>query len=161
LAETSKKPKAIDPPPKGLATDPRKAPREITMSKTSAFAFAALLAWDVAADVPRASADPPANTLAEMFGGLRRCLAHVTLEPGTEVTVQFSLNRRGGVIGKPRITYAHWVGDAEAQKKSAAAIAEGFDHCLPLSITDALGGAIAGRMIAFRLRGGPGHEENI
>ena len=102
-----------------------------------------------------------APTLAEMFGGLRRCLAHVMLAPGTDVTVRFSLNRRGGVIGKPRITYARWTGDAEAEKKSAAAIAEGFDHCLPLSITDALGGAIAGRMIAFRLRGGAGHEENI
>ena len=94
------------------------------MSK--ALAFAALLVFDLLAGVPRASADPPANTLVEMFAGLKRCLAPVALAAGTEVTVQFSLNRRGGLIGKPRITYAHWTGDDAARKQSAQAIADGI-----------------------------------
>ena len=120
------------------------------------FAVAAALA----ATTDIAPAGAPANTLNELFAELGGCTAHVAVESGTEVTVQFSINRRGGLIGKPRLTYARWTGSADDQKRSAAAIAGGFDHCFPLAITDGLGGAIAGRMITFRLRGGAGKEQN-
>jgi hypothetical protein len=99
-----------------------------------------------------AQAAEPANTLAAMFAQLNRCLASVELAPGVDVTVQFSLNRRGGLIGKPRLTHAHWPEGADATQ-TAADISAGFDRCLPAAITDALGGAIAGRLIAYRLRG--------
>jgi hypothetical protein len=115
------------------------------MLRTSAAVGAALL-WAA----PAAAA--PANTLREMFAELSGCLAPVRLAEGTDVTLQFSLNRSGGVIGKPRITHAHWVGDDQSRKASAESIAKAFDECLPLTITDALGGAIAGHMIAYRLR---------
>src|ERR1700733_10673979 len=131
------------------------------MSKGNSFGLLFILGL---ATIPRAGAaeDPrPANTIVEMFNGLKHCLAPVAMASGTEVTIQFSLNRRGGLIGKPRITYAHWTGDDAARKQSAQAIADGFDKCLPMSITDKLGGAIAGRPMAFRLRGGAGKEENI
>jgi hypothetical protein len=109
--------------------------------------------------VAPASAGEPANTLAAMFVDLNRCIGSVPLEPGTDVTLQFSLNRRGGIIGKPRMTHARWAGDDAARKKSAAAIAEAFDRCLPLPITETLGGAIAGRPIAFRLHRPAAHED--
>jgi hypothetical protein len=95
----------------------------------------------------------PANNLNEMFAALNHCLSGVRLAKGTEVTIQFMLNRRGGLIGRPRITYGRWTGDEADRRASAASIAQGFDHCLPVSITDALGGAIAGRLMAYRLRG--------
>jgi hypothetical protein len=129
------------------------------MSKGYLFAFFCFLA--LAMPCAGATAPAPANTIVEMFNGLKLCLAPVALAAGTEVTVQFSVNRRGGLIGKPRITYAHWTGDEAARKQSAQAIADGFDKCLPMSITDKLGGAIAGRPMAFRLRGAAGKEENI
>jgi hypothetical protein len=102
---------------------------------------------------PARSAPAPANTMREMFLALNQCMAGVRLTKGTDVTVQFSLNRWGGLIGKPRITYGHWVGDDAERKESAASIAQGFDHCLPVKISDALGAAIAGQLIAYRLRG--------
>jgi hypothetical protein len=100
-----------------------------------------------------ANAAAPANSIQAMFAVLNRCMASVRIAPGTDVTVQFMLNRRGGLIGKPRITHAQWAGDEDQRKASAASIAQGFDRCLPLSISDALGGAIAGRLIAYRFHG--------
>ena len=114
------------------------------MPKAAALALAALLA--------SASAQAePANSIQAMFADLNRCMTTVRLAEGTDVTIQFMLNRRGGLIGKPRLTHIHWVGAEADRKASAASIARGFDQCLPLAITDALGGAIAGRLVAYRL----------
>jgi len=117
--------------------------------------LAASLAATAAALIvsPATAAAEPANTLQQMFAEMNQCLAPVRVGAGTDVTIQFMLNRRGGLIGKPRITHAHWVGSDEARLASAASIAHAFDRCLPLSITDALGGAIAGQLIAYRLLG--------
>jgi len=102
-----------------------------------------------------ARADEPANSVAAMFAHMNRCIGIVRLAAGTDVTVQFSLNRRGGLIGKPRITHAHWEGDEKDRRAAAASIADGFDRCLPAAISDALGGAIAGQPFAYRIRGRP------
>ena len=102
-----------------------------------------------------AFAETPAGSINSMFDELNRCLVSVRLAPGTDVTVQFSLNRRGGLIGKPRITHAHWEGDDRDRRAAAVSIADGFDRCLPVAISDSLGGAIAGRLIAYRMRGRP------
>ncbi len=112
-------------------------------SKTSA-AFALGLA--VAAPALAA----PARTLADMQAQMDQCLSAVRVAPGTDVTVLFMLNRRGGLIGKPRLTHAHWAGDEAARKESAASIAAGLGHCLPLSISDELGALMAGHMYTYR-----------
>jgi len=100
----------------------------------------------------------PANTLRQLFAGLQSCMAPIRTPVGTDVTLQFTLNRRGAVLGKPKITHALWPKDADP-KEAAAAIASGFDRCLPVEITDALGGAIAGRPILFRLMARPKEEK--
>ena len=102
-----------------------------------------------------AHATEPANSISEMFAQLNGCLGSASLAAGTDVTVQFSLNRRGGLIGKPRITHAHWEGDEKDRRAAAASIADGFDRCLPAAISDALGGAIAGQPFFYRIRGRP------
>jgi hypothetical protein len=99
-----------------------------------------------------AHAAEPANTLAQMFAQINRCLAKTPLAAGTDVTLQFSLNRRGGLIGQPRFTHVHWPSDADPKRAAASAL-DDLGYCLPADITDALGGALAGRLIAYRLRG--------
>jgi hypothetical protein len=94
----------------------------------------------------------PANSIRAMFAQLHQCLASsdMRLPQGTDVTIQFMVNRRGELIGKPRVAHAVW-GPGQDPGKEAALIAQGFNHCLPFTITDALGGALAGRLIAYRL----------
>ncbi len=125
------------------------------MRTLSFSSFALALALSQGAAV----AEEPANSLRSMFGDLNRCLSMVRVAKGTDVTVQFQLNRRGALIGKPRVTHAQWGGDGADRNASAASIAGGFDHCLPAPITDALGGAIAGHMIVYRFRGGGPRED--
>jgi hypothetical protein len=104
------------------------------------------------------AAAAPSNTLQDIYAELHQCVTRIALKAGTDVTLQFMLNRKGGLIGKPRLTHAIWPPDADP-REAAAAIASGFDRCLPLEITDALGGAVAGRLIFYRLRATPKEQK--
>lgn len=114
----------------------------------------ALTAASIAFALPTAPAEArPANTMRELGQELRACFASVRLG-GSTVTIVFSLKRDGSLLGKPRISYSKPPDDPEVQRRDFAEIAQALDACLPLSITDALGGAIAGRPIALPIRGG-------
>ena len=93
----------------------------------------------------------PANTLRELGARLQACLAGVRLVGDADVTVVFSLKRDGSLNGRPRLSYAKLPGDQAARQADARAIAEGLDACLPIAITGALGGAIAGRPMSVRI----------
>jgi hypothetical protein len=99
---------------------------------------------------PASSLGAPANTLRELYAALERCLVTPKGVVGSELTIVFSLRRDGGLLGKPRISFSKLAGDALEQHKFAENIAKAFDRCLPASITDALGGAIAGRPMSVR-----------
>ncbi len=106
--------------------------------------------WALAGPVAAA----PANTINEIYAGLNLCVTRIVLPAGTDVTLQFMLNRKGGLIGTPRLTHAVWPPHSDP-RTAATAIASSFDRCLPLEITEALGGAIAGRLILYRLHTAP------
>jgi len=97
-----------------------------------------------------AAADP-ANSLRDLSAKLNGCFAGVKLNSEAEATVVFSLKRNGSMNGKPRLSYTKFPSDEAERAADARAIAQALDACLPIAITDALGGAIAGRPIALRL----------
>lgn len=99
------------------------------------------------------AAAAPANTLRELWAELGACALASGVAPNSELTVQFMLNRRGDLIGKPRITHSKLPDDPDARRRIVESVARAFDLCLPVPVTDALGGAIAGRLIAIRLTG--------
>jgi hypothetical protein len=109
----------------------------------------AALALMLAPSEPRAS-DAPANSLRELFGTLNRCLQAPKGSVGSELTIVFSLRRDGSLLGKPRITFAKLPGDVSEQRVFADSIDAAFNKCLPVAITDGLGGAIAGRLLSIR-----------
>jgi hypothetical protein len=67
-----------------------------------------------------------------------------------QMSVRFSFNKSGGLIGPPRVTYATSGVPADTRSTYLAAIKSSLDACLPLKFTDGLGGALAGRPIAIR-----------
>jgi hypothetical protein len=99
---------------------------------------------------PASSSGAPANTLRELSEALDRCLVIPNGVVGFEITIVFSLRRDGGLLGRPRISFSKLAGEVLEQRKFAKDIADAFDRCLPVSITDALGGAIAGRPMSIR-----------
>lgn len=97
----------------------------------------------------------PANTLNQMFNQLGQCLKMqgLALQPGSKITLRFSLKRDGSLNGEPRITYAKLPDNEEDRKRDASTITASLGHCLPMSISDALGGAIAGQPLSVMLSG--------
>jgi hypothetical protein len=96
------------------------------------------------------SSPPPANTLQQLFAQLDHCLGAPNGVAGSQITVVFSLKRDGAVLGKPRISFSRLPGTDAEKSAFVEGVASAFDKCLPASITDALGGAIAGRPISMR-----------
>ena len=72
----------------------------------------------------------------------------------------FAVRRDGSAFGKPRVSYSHLEGDAEQKERFLADVEQAIDACLPLKVTPALGGAIAGRLFSVTL-GGPKPERAI
>ena len=93
----------------------------------------------------------PANTLQQLGAEMRACLRTVDAPDGTEVTIVFSLKRDGALFGKPRISHLETDMDPAAERRLADSVSRAMDRCLPFSITDALGGAIAGRPFSVRI----------
>ncbi len=95
-----------------------------------------------------------ANTLTELWRILGECAklgAVPTSAAGSEVTVVFSLKRDGSLLGQPRISHSRLVGNAGDQRDFIAGSLAAISRCLPIPVTDGLGGAIAGRPLRLRL----------
>jgi hypothetical protein len=67
-----------------------------------------------------------------------------------QMSVRFSFNKSGGMIGPPRMTFATAGVPADTRATYLKAINASLDACVPLKFSDGLGGAVAGRPIAIR-----------
>ncbi|MFT4117271.1 hypothetical protein [Bradyrhizobium sp.] len=96
--------------------------------------------------------DHDLDTIGDLFAELRGCWSPPSdnAHAGMQMSVRFSFNRAGGLIGPPRLTYATGGVPAETRTTYLNAINESLKACLPLKFTSGLGGALAGRPIAIR-----------
>jgi hypothetical protein len=117
------------------------------------FAPVALAALALVSFDPVPAPASPANTLIEMWSHFRFCLRSAHLDKGVDLTLRFSLKRDGSLNGKPMVSYFNMPDDTEAERRNADAVAQAIDHCLPVSISDTLGNAIAGRPMWIRFHG--------
>ena len=88
------------------------------------------------------------NTLNDLLGALRYCwnpppLVHA--EPGMRMTLRFSLNRDGKLIGPPQLTYATPGVSPKTREIYREAMTRSLEACTPFPLTSGLGGAVAGR----------------
>lgn len=93
----------------------------------------------------------PANTLMDMRRTIGACLARTPIATGSRVTIMFMMKRDGSIFGRPRISYAHLEGDEDMKRRFLEDAERAVNSCLPLKVTPALGGAIAGRMFTITL----------
>ena len=99
---------------------------------------------------PSDAKSAPANSLRELYTSVGQCIQKPTGVAGSEITIVFSLKRDGSLLGKPRISHAKLLGDPSAQR-FVADVLVAFAKCLPINITEGLGGAVAGRPLVFRI----------
>ena len=97
--------------------------------------------------------DHDLDTIGNLFAALRSCWSPPPADSareGMQMSVRFSFNRSGGMIGAPRLTYATAGTSVDTRATYLKAIKASLDACLPLKFTGGLGGALAGRPIAIR-----------
>lgn len=96
--------------------------------------------------------DRDLDTIADLFAELRSCWSPPSdnARSGMQMSVRFSFNRAGGLIGPPRLTFATAGVPAAIRTSYLEAIKTSLTSCLPLKFTAGLGGALAGRPIAIR-----------
>jgi len=102
---------------------------------------------------PPPPSDRPLNTLQELFAAIETCWKPPPLEesrPGTQITIRFSLTRSGEILGEPLYTYSSPALPHDVKAAYQRAVAATLDRCTPFHLSDALGGAIAGRPISTR-----------
>lgn len=95
----------------------------------------------------------PLNTLQDLFDALCACWAPPAADearPGMEITVRMSLNRKGEILGEPRFTFVLREATDKVKARYRTAVVAMLSRCTPLPLTDALGGAVAGRPFTLR-----------
>jgi hypothetical protein len=115
---------------------------------------AALLIFFSSAAVVRALDDgAKIDTLKDMFARLGQCWRPPALpqgHPGMQITVLFSFQRNGAILGKPRITFQSPEASEADSIAYRTAVMETLQHCTPMPFTESMGGAIAGRPLTMR-----------
>jgi hypothetical protein len=96
--------------------------------------------------------DHDLDTIGDLFAALRSCWSPPSdnVREGMQMSVRFSFNKTGGLVGPPRLTFATPSVPAETRSTYLNAINSSLEACLPLKFTAGLGGALAGRPIAIR-----------
>ena len=97
--------------------------------------------------------DHDLDTLGDLFAALRACWMpppESEAQAGMQMSVKFSFQRNGDLIGPPRLTYATPGASAQTRGVYLGAINTSLGHCAPLPLTKGLAGAIAGRPIMIR-----------
>jgi hypothetical protein len=113
--------------------------------------FAKAITLALVLTLSSAAQSAPANTLRELYAAVGVCLNVTTGTHGSEMTIVFSLKSDGSLRGKPKISHTKLLGDQEAQREFVRDVLVALGKCLPLSVTEGLGQAVAGRPITFRI----------
>lgn len=107
--------------------------------------------------IPATDAKKPAgqlNTLNDLFAALRACWKPPALDnayPGMQMTMRFSFNREGRMIGPPQVTYATADVSPRTRDVYREAMVQSLQRCAPFPFTKGLAGAVAGRPLTVRI----------
>ena len=103
---------------------------------------------------PAVQAGPPVNTLKEAFERLIGCFKPPSASEAMpmDITVLVSFNRKGEILGKPRITYESAAATDRDRLAYRVAVMEALQRCSPMPFTEAMAGAVAGRPLTLLLR---------
>ena len=115
--------------------------------------FAAPLILVVLATNARAEGER-LNTIRDVVVAIHKCFHPPPLSKANpiDITAIVSFNREGAILGHPRITYETEQASDNDRLQYRIAVMEALQRCTPLPFTEALGGAVAGRIFAIPFR---------
>ncbi len=96
----------------------------------------------------------PVNSIKDVFDKLFHCWKPPPVSAATpmDITVRFSFNRNGEILGKPRITYESTTATDNDRLVYRIAVMEALQRCTPMPFTETMAGAIAGHPFAVQFR---------
>ena len=80
-----------------------------------------------------------------------RCLHMPTGAENSEVTLHFSLNRDGGLIGEPRVAWLKLDAGKQERTRIEPLIAEAFKQCIPVPLGKDLARLTPGKVYFLRV----------
>ena len=115
--------------------------------------FAAPLLW-LAVAAPAQAEPEKLDTLKDIFVRLHSCFKPPPLSKANpiDITVIVSFNRAGAILGHPKITFESEQASENDRLQYRIAVMDTLQRCTPLPFTEALGGAVAGRIFAIPFR---------
>ncbi|MHC1550005.1 hypothetical protein [Phyllobacterium sp. K27] len=105
---------------------------------------------------PNCRSTETVTTLKETWPALFACYFGIPNAEDSEITLVFSLRRDGTLIGKPKVTAKNIQGNEAQQRAFENSVLEAIEKALPLPFSDSMGTAIAGRVLAVRIKGDGG-----
>jgi hypothetical protein len=96
----------------------------------------------------------PVNSIKDVFDKLFHCWKPPPVAAATpmDITVRFSFNRNGEILGKPRITYESATATDNDRLVYRIAVMEALQRCTPMPFTETMASAIAGHPFAVQFR---------
>jgi hypothetical protein len=97
----------------------------------------------------------PASRINELGPLLSKCLElppDTEAQAGMELSLKLAFKRDGELLADPRFTYTTHDAPEKAKTAYREAALDMLKHCTPLPITEALGGAIAGRPFVVAIK---------
>jgi hypothetical protein len=101
------------------------------------------------------------NTIRDVIERLYSCWKPPPMSVANpmDITVSFSFNRAGLILGKPRITYESARATDNDRLAYRVAVMEALQRCTPMPFTETMGGAIAGYPFRVQFRTRPPQTE--
>ena len=109
-----------------------------------------MLAW-----IAPSRAEPgQLNTIKDIIARLHSCWKPPLASQANpvDITVIVSFNRAGAIIGHPKVTFESEQATDNDRLQYRIAVMDTLQRCTPLPFTEALGGAVAGRIFAIPFR---------
>ena len=108
------------------------------------FGMMVLIAASLSMGATSQSSGAPLNTMEEVGAAIQACWHPPAGTEGSVVTLSFSFNRDGTLIGPPMPTDIKVAGDDKARQAFVEAATDALENCVPLSFSPALAAGIAG-----------------
>ena len=104
---------------------------------------------------PAARAEPgQVDSIKDVLARLNGCWRPPPLSRANpiDITVIFSFNRAGEIMGHPRITYESEQATDSDRLAYRIAVMQALQRCTPMPFTEGMAGAVAGHPFAIRFR---------
>ncbi len=98
--------------------------------------------------------EAPVNTIKDVFARMSKCWQPPPPSRANpiDITVRFSFNRAGEILGHPRITYESEQATDNDRLQYRIAVMQALQRCTPMPFTEEMAGAVAGYPFVIRFK---------